>query len=76
MTGGGDISETRTYSVPGMHCGRCTAVTEELQTVAGVEQVDVDLDTKRVTVSGTGLEEASLRAAIEEAGYEVEEVAA
>jgi len=71
------MSESKIYSVPGMHCGHCkTAVTEELQAVAGVEQVDVDLDTKRVTVSGAGLEEASLRAAIEEAGYEAEEVAA
>ena len=71
------MSEIKTYSVPGMHCGHCkTAVTEELEAVAGVELVDVDLDTKLVTVSGAGLEEASLRAAIEEAGYEAEEVAA
>ena len=45
-------------------------MTEELQAVAGVEQVEVDLDTKLVTVSGVGLEEASLRGAIEAAGYE------
>ena len=71
------MSETKTYSVPGMHCGHCKAsVTEELQAVVGVEQVDVDLDTKRVAVSGVGLEDASLQAAIEEAGYEAEEVAA
>ena len=71
------MSDTKTYSVPGMHCGHCKAsVIEELQAVAGVDQVDVDLDTKRVTVSGTGLEDATLRAAIEEAGYEAEEVAA
>ena len=71
------MSETKTYSVPGMHCGHCKAsVTEELQAVPGVEQVDVDLDTKLVTVSGASLQEASLRGAIEEAGYEAEEVAA
>ena len=65
------MSETKTYSVPGMHCGHCkVSVTEELEAVAGVEQVDVDLDTKRVSVLGVGLEDASLRAAIEEAGYE------
>jgi len=65
------MSETKTYSVPGMHCGHCKAsVTEELQAVVGVEQVEVDLDTKLVTVSGVGLEEARLRGAIEEAGYE------
>lgn len=71
------MSETKIYSVPGMHCGHCkTAVTEELEAVAGVELVDVDLDTKLVTVSGVGLEEASLRAAIDEAGYEAEAVVA
>jgi copper chaperone CopZ len=70
------VSETKTYNVPGMHCGHCKAsVTEELQAVAGVEQVDVDLDTKLVIVSGAGLEDVSLRAAIGEAGYEAEEVA-
>lgn len=68
------MSDTKTYTVPGMHCGHCKAsVTEELQAVAGVEQVEVDLDTKRVTISGSDLEDASLRAAIAEAGYEAEE---
>ena len=67
------MSETKTYSVPGMHCGHCSAsVTEELEAVAGVEEVDVDLDTKRVAVLGVGLEDASLRAAIGEAGYQAE----
>ena len=65
------MSDTLTYSVPAMHCGHCkAAVTEELQSVPGVEAVDVDLDTKVVTVRGSSLEDAPLRAAIEEAGYE------
>jgi len=35
-----------------MHCGHCErAVKEELATVAGVSAVDVDLETKLVTVS-------------------------
>ena len=64
--------ETVTYAVPGMSCGHCqAAVTEEVTEVEGVEQVDVDLETKQVTVSGTGLDDAKLRAAIDEAGYEV-----
>lgn len=71
------MSETKTYSVPGMHCGHCKAsVTEELQAVAGVGRVDVDLDTKLVTVTGSALDDSSLRAAIEEAGYEAEASAA
>lgn len=69
---GGSVSETTTYSVPGMHCGHCkAAVTRELEAVAGVEAVDVDLESKRVTIAGQGLDDAALRAAIDEAGYEV-----
>ena len=65
------MSETVTYTVPGMHCAHCTAsVTEGLEAVAGVEGVDVDLETKLVVVRGEGLDDASLRAAIEEAGSE------
>jgi copper chaperone len=67
------MSETTTYRVSGMHCGRCkAAVTEELTAVPGVEAVDVDLETKLVVVRGAALEDAKLRAAIEEAGYEAE----
>jgi copper chaperone len=63
--------EELTYSVPGMHCGHCErAVSEELSAVAGVESVSVDLETKRVVVSGRALDDAALRAAIDDAGYE------
>ncbi len=65
------MRETLTYTVPGMHCGHCErAVADELSTVAGVESVEVDLETKRVVVAGSGLDDAALRAAIDEAGYE------
>lgn len=65
------MSETITYTVPGMSCGHCKeSVTRELTTVPGVQAVEVDLDTKRVTVSGSGLDDAALREAIDEAGYE------
>ena len=66
------MSETTSYSVPDMHCGHCNdAVTRELESVAGVEAVDVDLDSKQVTITGHALDDAELRAAIDEAGYEV-----
>jgi len=59
-----------TYAVAGMHCGHCErAVSAELEQVAGVESVDVDLETKLVTVRGSNLEDSALRAAIEDAGY-------
>jgi copper chaperone CopZ len=54
-----------------MHCGHCKqAVTDEISAVSGVESVDVDLETKLVTVTGQGLDDAALRGAIDEAGYE------
>ena len=65
------MSETITYTVSGMSCGHCKAsVTEELSDVEGVETVDVDLDTKLVVVTGSGLDDTALRTAIVEAGYE------
>ena len=65
-------TETLTYAVPGISCAHCrAAITEEVEQVAGVAAVDVDLDAKRVTVSGAGLDDAAVRAAIDEAGYEV-----
>ncbi len=63
--------ETRLYVVPGMHCGHCvTAVEEEVSAVPGVDSVVVDLETKRVEVAGVALDDAAIRTAIEEAGYE------
>ena len=59
------------HTVPGMHCDHCEAsVKEEISTVPGVESVVVELDSKRVEVTGTALDDAAIRAAIEEAGYE------
>ncbi len=67
------MNETITYSVPGISCGHCrAAITTEVTTVAGVKSVDVDLETKQVTVSGDNLDDTALRAAIDEAGYEAE----
>jgi copper chaperone len=65
------VVERRQYIVPGMHCGHCeTAVRDEVSAVPGVESVEVDLATKLVEVAGEPLDDAAIRAAIEEAGYE------
>jgi copper chaperone len=65
------MSDTRTYAVPGIHCGHCAAsIKEEVSGVEGVQAVDVDLDAKVVTIRGETLSDAALREAIEEAGYE------
>ena len=65
------MSETVKYSVPAIHCAHCAmSIREEVSEVEGVEDVDVDLDTKVVTIRGLELDDTELRAAIVEAGYE------
>ena len=63
---------TLTYTVDGMSCGHCVnAITGEVTQVAGVQDVRVDLATKQVTVTGDSVDDAAVRAAIDEAGYVV-----
>jgi copper chaperone len=62
---------TLIYRVDGMSCEHCVvAVTGELGDVAGVQGVDVDLKTKLVRVSGAGIDDSAVVAAIDEAGYD------
>jgi len=62
---------TRTYSVPGVSCGHCkNAIEGELTPLEGVDSAVVDIDAKTVTVVGE-ITEADVRAAVDEAGYEV-----
>ena len=67
------MSTTNTWTVTGMTCGHCVAsVTEEVSEIDGVEDVAVDLATGAVTVtSTTPLEDDAVRAAVEEAGYQL-----
>jgi copper chaperone len=62
---------TLIYRVDGMSCEHCVvAVTGEVGDVAGVATVDVDLGTKLVRVSGSGIDGTAVIAAIDEAGYD------
>jgi copper chaperone CopZ len=67
------MSTTTDYTVSGMTCGHCAAsVREEVGEIAGVLGVDVVVETGQVTVtSEQALDEATVRAAVEEAGYEL-----
>ena len=67
------MSETTTWTVTGMTCGHCVAsVTEEITEIPGVENVDVTLETGQVTVTGAEpVDTAAVRAAVEEAGYQL-----
>jgi copper chaperone len=64
---------TTTYTVVGMTCGHCvSSVKEEVGHVPGVADVDVDLGSGGLTViSDAPVDDDAVRAAVEEAGYEV-----
>ena len=64
---------THTYRAAGMTCEHCKiAVIGEVSSVDGVSAVDVDLASGGLTVtSDAPVDEAAVRAAVEEAGYEV-----
>jgi copper chaperone len=67
----GQPMSTIRYSVFGMTCNHCVqAVTKEVSAVSGVTDVVVDLAAKTVVVTGNELDDAELRAAIEEAGFD------
>ncbi len=62
---------TMTYSVPAISCDHCKhAIEGEVGTVAGVDLVEVDVSSRTVRVEGRA-DDAAIRAAIEQAGYEV-----
>ena len=64
------IETSRTYVVSGMTCSHCVAsVREEVSEVPGVTDVDVDLATGRLTVSGPDVGDDAVQSAVEEAGY-------
>jgi len=67
------MSITVEVKVVGMTCGHCVnAVTEEVSAVAGVDSVNVDLESGNVTIiSETSLDLDEVEAAIVEAGYSV-----
>ncbi|MCS0638630.1 heavy-metal-associated domain-containing protein [Streptomyces sp. LP05-1] len=71
--GATDGAVTTVYEVTGMSCGHCEgAVSAELTELAGVTSVQAVAATGRVTVVSEGpLEEAAVRAAVDEAGYEL-----
>ena len=62
----------RTYSVPDISCDHCKkSIEAEVGKLGDIDSVNVDVATKTVLVEGAATDEA-IRAAIEEAGYDVE----
>ncbi len=61
------------YTVTGMTCGHCVAsVTEEVQEIPGVTDVQVDLASGSLRFSSEQpVSDADVKAAVEEAGYQL-----
>ncbi len=61
------------YRVPDVSCEHCVkAINGELTKIDGVSRVDVNLDSKVVTVEAAdSVSDALLRSGIDEAGYDI-----
>ena len=58
-------------TVEGMSCGHCAArVKGALAEIKGVKDVDVDLESKKVTVTGAGIEATALIKAVTDSAAE------
>ncbi len=62
------------FNVPSMSCQHCVkSIDAALNAVTGVKSVDINLDTKKVTVEADdSINEKTLIAAIEDEGFDVE----
>ena len=67
------MSENQSYTVTGMTCEHCVAsVTEEVQEIPGVTDVQVDLASGSLRfTSEKPVSDADVKAAVEEAGYQL-----
>jgi copper chaperone len=67
------MSKTSEYVVTGMTCDHCVrSVREEVSEVEGVERVDVELTSGRLTVAGAGFSDDQIKTAVAQAGYETD----
>jgi copper chaperone CopZ len=65
----------KVITIEGMACGHCAMKVEsELRDVPGVASVQVDILTGRARVSGDGLSDAELAAAVAKAGYRTTDI--
>jgi len=67
------MSTIQTYTVSGMTCEHCVAsVSEEVQEISGVDDVEVVLETGSLTItSSEPIDDADVRTAVEDAGYQL-----
>jgi copper chaperone len=63
-------TDQQTYNVTGMSCEHCVAaVRAEVGELPGVSDVEVDLDSGAVLISGSNIDGEAVRVAVEAAGY-------
>jgi copper chaperone len=61
----------RTYAVPDISCDHCKqAIESEVNKLDGIAEVIVDVESRTVIVDGIA-SDVAIRAAIEEAGYDI-----
>lgn len=67
------MSSEAVYTVSGMSCGHCeSAITREVTSIPGVTSVTAVAQTGLLTVASEGpLDDDRVRAAVDEAGYEL-----
>ena len=66
----------KTIFIGGMHCEHCVkAVNGALKAVPGITSVTVSLEDNVATVSGPAPDDAAIKAAIEDTGFDVIEIA-
>ena len=67
------MNRTNTYTVAGLHCSGCVAsVSEEVQEIPGVQNVELILETGALTITtAEPVDTAAVKAAVEEAGYQL-----
>ncbi len=67
------VAEIRTYTIKGMSCNHCRTNTEKvIRTVKGVESVIVDLQSGIATVTGSDIDDAAVKEAVESIGFSLE----
>ncbi len=67
----------RKLSIKGMSCQHCVRrVIAALKEEAGAESVSVDLEKGSALVEGAALDDGALRAAVQDAGYDLVSLAA
>ena len=64
-------NSTATYTVVGMTCNGCVnKVTSAVETVEGVDDIDVDVATGTLEVAGN-VDDEAIRIAVAQAGYQI-----